>query len=157
VSWGIRFDDPQGGVTPECLYLIAGTPVGPDGENTIMRCQDAHVDDVAVVGLGPPNFSIEIEFDLQDWTPESQMLWYHAKAHVAVGEFGIRLCGYDRYRAQQTSVWIDCDTWQIDGQVIQQVGSRSSPPTAYAKAWRVVARRPEHEPIVVPFVHPGKG
>lgn len=154
VCWALRFDDVQDGEETGCLYLLNGSPLGPAGENNVMSCRDGHIDDLAVIGIGPPNFRVEIEFDPNDWIRDNDIAWYDAKAHVAIGEFGARLCGFDQYRRQQSRVWIDCATWRSDLEAPRLVNSRANIVTAYARTWRVIARGAAEQCIVVPFGHP---
>jgi hypothetical protein len=103
VCWALRFDDVQDGEEIECLYLLNGSPLGLAGENNILACRDNHIDDLAVIGIGPPKFQVEVEIEPKDWIRDSDIAWYDAKAHVAIGEFGARLCGYSPLRLRSVS------------------------------------------------------
>lgn len=151
ICWALRFDDLQGVEKIPCLYLLDGSPLGSSDQNTVIACKDAHIDDLAAAGIGAPNYTVRIDFSPGNWILDNEMNWYDAKGHVVIGEFGMRLCGYDRYRPQHSHVWIDCATWEADPNVGQQVATRTRLVTAYAPTWRVVARRSPQETITVPF------
>lgn len=141
ICWALRFDASDGEHNLPHLYFIDGAPVNqPVG--TVMQCRDGGLDDVAVPGLSPPEAEIGIEVDAETWVRGREVAYYDVGPFVAIGDFGYRLCGYNRVRAELPYHWIDCQTWLTDPSSFQEATKSSDVVSAYTKAWRVRVNLP---------------
>lgn len=151
VHWALRFDDEQDSQVVPYLYLLTENNLGASKAHTALRCHDFNIDNLAVAGFAPSTYDVRVEFASGDWISDNKMSWYDAKGHVAFGEFGARLCGYDQFGPNGLHIWIDCNTWKTDANMRTKLNSRSRVVTAYAPTWRVVARRKDEDLIAVAF------